>query len=147
MTQTLEQRKAQQRQWYQNHKEYWKAHVKAYRAEHRKQFRVYVSKWRKNHPQWQNKWDRRRWFSLVKQLGGKCSEWGISDIFVLVLHHKNGRKGQRKSAILNKSFPIDEIELLCANCHLKKHRQQANWLEEIIAIQNRLERRKIQCVT
>jgi len=62
-------------------------------------------------------------------LGGKCTRCGNDDISVLEFHHK--KDSNKKFDIggkINKSWyiikkEIDKCILLCANCHLKEHRQ------------------------
>lgn len=63
--------------------------------------------------------------------GGKCSRCGHSNLLHLQFHHKNhdggkdrrenGRGGNYAQVLRDRGYP-DDIELLCANCHLEYHR-------------------------
>ena len=73
-------------------------------------------------------WKRKK--ELIELLGGKCRRCGIDDIRTLDFHHKDSnkksdrlkyKKGKRTidnfcRMILYKE-EIDNLELLCANCH------------------------------
>jgi transposase len=61
----------------------------------------------------------------INYLGGKCSNCGISDPFVLTFHHNKGKEFQIQSQI---RWSILEEELkkciaLCSNCHCEEHRK------------------------
>lgn len=68
---------------------------------------------------------------LVKRKGGKCEKCGYSkNMSALQFHHPNGRNGKIKQKgrfILStenpqsKAFNINEVILVCANCHLELH--------------------------
>jgi hypothetical protein len=68
---------------------------------------------------------------VIQLLGGKCARCGVSDPRVLQVHHRNGggnverrEKGDKASgykfysAIIHGERPIDDLELLCANCNI-----------------------------
>jgi hypothetical protein len=65
--------------------------------------------------------------------GGKCSSCGHSNRLHLILHHVNHDGGKQRAEnknlvgrkmyvhFVNNGYP-DDLELLCANCHLEHHR-------------------------
>ena len=71
---------------------------------------------------------------IIKMLGGKCIGCGITDTIVLEIHHKHGRRDEfsKKRLLLEddklevrriKDIHLEDLELLCANCHTKKHKE------------------------
>ena len=70
---------------------------------------------------------------IIKMLGGKCRKCGISDYQVLEFNHidasKKGKVSGAYSRIKdwNKNIKINNLELLCANCHRKYTWKQRNW--------------------
>lgn len=67
-------------------------------------------------------WERKE--AIIKKLGGKCVKCGNDDIRVLDINHKdpevkhrysNGYTWQRRLKDWEEN--IDDIEILCANCH------------------------------
>lgn len=80
-------------------------------------------------------WDRafaaRTRLEVIELLGGRCANCGLTDARVLEISHKNddgnwrsrskwgqgfGRADHRK--MLSGKMPIDDLELLCSNCHV-----------------------------
>lgn len=70
---------------------------------------------------------------VLKKLGGKCIKCLIDDKDVLQVDHieplrqpkRIGNK-LRFYGILNGSYSTDNLQLLCANCHMKKTVKQLN---------------------
>jgi len=68
---------------------------------------------------------RERKNEIIKYLGGKCSKCGTKDIRVLEINHKDRSKKKRPpklhytmgNRLREWSKNIDNLELLCANCH------------------------------
>lgn len=73
---------------------------------------------------------RRLKIRIFHLLGGKCNNCGNNNYFHLQLEHihNNGaerRENYKKSelmiaAYLNDNLPIEEVQLLCANCNIEK---------------------------
>ena len=61
-------------------------------------------------------WQESRTIEVYKSLGGKCNKCGFKDIRAMQIHHKDGNK-ERKRDWMNKTYNLNKIELLCANCH------------------------------
>lgn len=51
------------------------------------------------------------------EYGKKCNRCGISDEDVLVVHHKDRDRENNK---------VDNLEVLCANCHMKEHKSPSS---------------------
>ena len=80
--------------------------------------------------------DRGRQLKIIifHKLGGKCVNCGDNNYFHLQLEHihNSGFIRRRKfkktelaiRAYLNGKLPIDEVQLLCANCNQEKHLRQ-----------------------
>jgi len=92
-------------------KEYYKEWNRKWRSEHRKE----LNKSR-------NKWRRRKYIELINRLGNKCMKCEESRIEVLVVHHKFGRGNEHANKIIKKDYPIDNLLLLCSNCHTLFHK-------------------------
>ena len=69
---------------------------------------------------------------LVEAYGGKCVECDIDDPDVLVLDHINDDGAEHRKRVGNQNvytdlikrgYP-DEVQLLCANCNLRKERRR-----------------------
>lgn len=67
-----------------------------------------------------------------------CVDCGESDIEVLQFDHKElvGNKGRRVGSYMNGSLlalkrEIDKCEPRCANCHVKRTRQQLGWFRAL----------------
>lgn len=56
--------------------------------------------------------------------GNKCQSCSYSDTDVLQWHHRNGNQGERNEQVVGKicreGTRLDNIVLLCANCHIKQ---------------------------
>lgn len=114
------------REWYQKNRKKLLEKQRKYYHEHKnnKHFIETRKKWRKNNRESirrrQKEWIQIRRNVTILALGGKCQniKCGINDIRVLEIHHKYGRpKGERKTACLSPSYPLEKLKLLCANCH------------------------------
>lgn len=74
---------------------------------------------------------KKRWLEIITSKGGKCEICGFSNTLALELHHINGKeKGEKSQKKLISSYPKDELQLVCANCHKIIHRttQPINYL-------------------
>lgn len=67
----------------------------------------------------------------VEILGGKCEKCGISDIDILLFHHKNpsDKLFNISANLYNKNWDLVKNEvlkccLLCHNCHVKLHKKK-----------------------
>jgi hypothetical protein len=67
--------------------------------------------------------------AAIERLGGACQDCGNEDPRVLVFHHRDPAtkeydvSGRRLRLSLEKLFlEVDKCDLLCANCHLIRHR-------------------------
>ena len=95
-----------------------------------KMFTDATKRWRKNHPydyekykQREYKRDRQKKNDITIALGGKCQICGNNDFRVLCGHHINGRIGKdiNNGKWYRKPPPLNEIQLLCTNCHIIIH--------------------------
>jgi len=99
---------------------------KKYYAEHREQ----KLKWQRENKDKIRARQRKRKHGLVMRKGGKCERCGYDKNYAaLVFHHPNGRKGAWKGGVgllssedpQNSAFHIDEVVLVCENCHKELH--------------------------
>jgi hypothetical protein len=76
-----------------------------------------------------------RWAKKIRateMLGGKCSNCGEENIFVLDFHHVNGKKENKISQMLGGARwdaikeEISKCILLCRNCHMATHYRGGN---------------------
>lgn len=113
---------------------------KNYYAKHQEKIkrlaREYLPKQKANH--------RKRKLKLVGLKGGKCERCGYDKNYAaLVFHHPKGRKGGWKGSkgLLssedpqNSGFNIDEVVLVCENCHKELHHPECQNLRilEVLA--------------
>ncbi len=78
-------------------------------------------------------WKRK--LSIITALGGKCAHCGINDWRVLEVDHINPAKKKRPRKWTHRSptrfslwaQEIDNLQLLCANCHRIKTRKESRW--------------------
>jgi hypothetical protein len=103
-----ERRKECRRKWYANNRTSEKAHVK------------------------RRKGKIKEWFWKYKN-DLKCSECGEDHPATIDFHHNQGNKEQGISKMVAEGYSIEGIkkelekcEVLCSNCHRKKHFQQNN---------------------
>ena len=92
--------------------------------------REYLPKQKANH--------RKRKLKQVELKGGKCERCGYDKNYAaLVFHHPNGRKGGWKGGVgllssedpQNSAFSIDEVVLVCENCHKELHHPELQVLK------------------
>jgi hypothetical protein len=78
----------------------------------------------KAYSRWRNWLYRRR---ALERLGGRCARCGITDLRVLQISHRNGdgrlerggrQSGGRYQKIALGKRDVNDLELLCANCHI-----------------------------
>lgn len=89
--------------------------------------------WAKNRDYYNKKFRNRlrelKW-KLKKRLGGKCEVCGIKDLIVLQIHHKIKRlRNEQPTAYLNNNYPLENLRLICANCHMIEHFELAQQTE------------------
>ena len=107
------------------------------RTERRKaQRRQYSQTYRTKHPERARKTRyevaRKRRLEVIAMLGGCCANCGIADEEVLTLNHKiplnRAKNGLRRVPTwawwLKAKKDPSNVELLCANCHLKETKRQ-----------------------
>lgn len=56
---------------------------------------------------------------LLKLRGKKCQRCGYSKIQILIVHHKDRNREHND---------LDNLELLCPNCHYGEHYLEKSWL-------------------
>lgn len=90
--------------------------------------------WNKNEYQLLKKkrfWERK--LEVIKKLGGKCKICGLDDIRVLDINHiDRDKKDKHKNyswlkRLQNWEGDLDNIEILCANCHRKHTWEQMGY--------------------
>lgn len=132
-----EQLRDYKRKHYEEHKEEYKKRAKKYREEHKEEMDEKRREYIRTHREGANKRSRRYINKLrenaIKVLGGKCMMCGDTDSLVLQFHHieplfrRNGdsHKKNNENCTRTKKFRDDakqgKIELLCANCHIRRH--------------------------
>jgi len=113
------------RKYYQEHKEHILSTNKKYRQEHKEQDKRWRATYTKKHYDEIRQIHWKRKLKVVEMLGGKCRRCGEMDIRVLQVNHING--GGRRDPlgktdlyleIVQGRRPIDDLELLCANCNI-----------------------------
>ena len=96
----------------------------------------YLSNLRKKRKNILNEQRFKRAIKVKKQcidfLGGRCKECGETNLYALTFHHKNPeQKSIEIGKLINNGYSFEnekiqaelkKCELLCFNCHMKKHR-------------------------
>ncbi len=59
---------------------------------------------------------------LIKQRGRKCERCGYSKVEILQVHHKNR---------IHKDDRMENLELICPNCHFEEHYLEKSWLKDL----------------
>lgn len=120
-----------QKEYYEIHRDAILQRTKEYYYSHkddptyRRNKREYSKRYHQEHTTKDQQWIAKRYVEVIKELGGKCEMCGINNMFVLNIHHKNGRvRTERKNAYLSKDYPKEQLQVLCANCHTMLHRKQ-----------------------
>ena len=77
---------------------------------------------------------RRRKQEFVVQKGGRCEKCGYDRNYAaLGFHHPNSRKGNRRELASENpqtdKFNIDEVILVCRNCHIEIHHPELQVLK------------------
>jgi hypothetical protein len=91
---------------------------KKYYREHREE----KLQWQRAHKEQIRDLKRKRKRDLVQLKGGKCERCGYDRNYgVLGFHHVNGRKGEPSEDWHSLLFNVDNVVLLCENCHLELH--------------------------
>lgn len=75
---------------------------------------------------WNKKYIRKRKKDILIKLGGKCKNCGFDRVAALQIHHKIGKgkpNGKRYGGdyMRLKNYPLEGLEILCANCHAILH--------------------------
>ncbi len=58
---------------------------------------------------------------LLLERGRKCEKCGYAKYEILQVHHKDRSRGNNN---------LDNLELLCPNCHFEEHYFEKSWLKE-----------------
>ena len=101
--------------------------------------KAFRDKMRAENPDYWRESEERRIRKLRKQaftlLGGECVRCGNRDPEVLTIDHINGAGPDEKGRgvrmyrrYLDPNYPIHQLQLLCANCHLRKTRRERGCL-------------------
>ena len=123
---------AYQREWYRRHPEKYReyeSHMnkekrKAWQDDYREKNREHLYK---KHREWVEKAYKKYRTELLVSLGGKCKRCGIKNFAVLQVHHKNGNQDIKMFGVNDYRYyrnlltHLDDLELLCANCHILLH--------------------------
>jgi 5-methylcytosine-specific restriction endonuclease McrA len=75
----------------------------------------------------QKQWVIDRTIEVYNLLGNQCAFCGFDIVAALQVHHKNEKK--RKRDWLKKDYDLNNLELLCANCHAILHYKDSRWVE------------------
>jgi hypothetical protein len=59
---------------------------------------------------------------LFKELGGICNRCGYNKSEILQVHHKDHNR---------KNNAIENLELICPNCHYEEHYMENSWVKKI----------------
>jgi 5-methylcytosine-specific restriction endonuclease McrA len=57
---------------------------------------------------------------LISARGGKCERCGYNKLEILQVHHKDRNR---------ENSNLDNLELLCPNCHFEEHYLEKSWLK------------------
>lgn len=79
-------------------------------------------KYKMNGPRDKVKKQRSLKLKLLKQRGKLCEKCGYNIYEILVVHHKDKNRENNK---------LENLELICPNCHAKEHYFKNNWLNKI----------------
>jgi len=60
---------------------------------------------------------------LIKARGNRCEKCGYDKIEILQVHHKDKNKNNNN---------LDNLELICPNCHFEKHYSEKSWLKNYL---------------
>lgn len=94
-----------------------------------KKYRLYILErnkgWRTKNKVKTYKYKERKRRELIQLLGGKCTNCGEVDWVILEFDHIEPIRGRREYSLLEevRKYP-ERFQLLCANCHRKKTRNE-----------------------
>ena len=74
----------------------------------------------KKNPKVAQEWLIKRTIEVMNYLGNKCEMCGFDKKECLQIHHKEGKKEYSRDWA-KKSYDLDKLSLLCANCHCLIH--------------------------
>jgi hypothetical protein len=60
---------------------------------------------------------------LLQAKGGKCEKCGYNKVEILQIHHKDKERTNNN---------LNNLELICPNCHFEEHYLEKSWLKNII---------------
>ena len=131
-------RKAYQKKYYTEHKQYWKNWLEKnpnYMREYKKGYRKKIGL-RTEKPNYQRESKIRIKLRLIKILGSACSSCGYKKNYSALEFHEKTESENLKRKVLGKYFTAinlyklnklseselkEKITLFCANCHREKH--------------------------
>jgi len=108
-------------------REYQREYNKVWRKKNRDRLLAQTREWRKKNRDrlsaWSLKWRLGIKKRALQLLGGKCVNCGVTDLRLLNIHHKNGRKNDYKGInlyrrILKGLEDLNELEVRCWNCNV-----------------------------
>lgn len=107
---------ANTKKWYQNNKESHKKNTYKRNQEKRRELRIFVIEYLRNHP---------------------CKDCGEDDIIVLQFHHRrSSRKINSIATLITNATSlrvlkeeIKKCDVLCANCHTRRIAKKNKWLK------------------
>lgn len=78
---------------------------------------------RKYQREWQRKFKLRHKLEVFDIYNNKCNNCGETRKILLQFHHTKGKKNKETLTVLSRRIAkankkVDDIELLCANCHI-----------------------------
>lgn len=115
--------------WYSKHREISIRRTLAWRAKNMDRHKAYKSAYYvKNRERIRAEVagkNQQRRLRAIQLLGGRCLDCGEEDARVLCFHHRHfdGFKDKRRTAMITEILRgvRDDIELVCANCHMRRH--------------------------
>ncbi len=60
---------------------------------------------------------------LIEQRGAKCERCGYSKVEILHVHHRDRNR---------KNNTLENLELVCPNCHYEEHYLEKSWLSDTV---------------
>jgi len=78
-------------------------------------------KYKSNSPKDKVKTQRLLKIRLLRRKGNKCERCGFGKYQILQIHHKDKNRDNNN---------LDNLELLCPNCHCEEHYLEKSWLRE-----------------
>ena len=107
------------RNYYLKNKKIYIKNAALFKKKNPEKIKEYSKKYRKKYPNKISEWQNERTKEIYRHFNMKCCMCNYNKIPALQLHHKT--KKERKRDWFKKNYNLDNLLLLCANCHCLIH--------------------------